>query len=123
MTINNSVLFLKNTIKEFPFKIEKILTDNGSQFPYMFLSQRLRPKDKSNPYKDKIHPLDEICIENYIEHKLTKYRHPWRKSKALSRQVEIMNKIIKNHTTKKYFYEDIQEFKKHLMNFILFYSH
>jgi transposase-like protein len=118
MTINNSVLFLKNTIKEFPFKIEKILTDNGSQFTYMLLSEHLRPKDKDNPDKNKVHPFDEICIQNYIEHRLTKFRHPWTNG-----QVEIMNKIIKNHTTKKYFYEDIQEFKKHLMSFILFYNH
>jgi hypothetical protein len=41
MAINNSVLFLKNTTKEFPFKIEKILIDNASQFIYMLLSKHL----------------------------------------------------------------------------------
>jgi transposase-like protein len=123
MTINNSVLFLKNTIKEFSFKIEKILTDNGSQFTYMLLLEHLRPKDKLNPNKDKIHLFVEICIENKIEHRLTKFRYPWRKSEALSRQVEIMNKVIKSYTTKKYFYENKKEFKKHLMSFILFYNH
>jgi hypothetical protein len=34
-----------------------------------------------------------------------------------------MNKIIKNHTTKKYFYEEMKEFKKYLMSFILSYNH
>lgn len=111
MTIDNSVLFLKNTIKDFPFIIEKILTDNGSQFTYMLLSEHLRPKDK-------IHPFDVVCIENNIEHRLTKFRHPWTNG-----QVEVMNRVLKNHTTKKYYYEDIEEFKKHLMSFILFYNH
>ena len=123
MTIDNSILFLSNTIQNFPFKIEKILTDNGSQFTYMLLSEHLRPRDKDNINKYKIHPFDKVCIDNNIEHRLTKFRHPWRKSEALSRQVEIMNKVIKSYTTKKYFYEDIEEFKKHLMSFILFYNH
>jgi hypothetical protein len=34
-----------------------------------------------------------------------------------------MNKVIKSYTTKKYFYENIEEFKKHLMSFILFYNY
>ena len=89
----------------------------------MLLSEHLRPRDKDNINKYKIHPFDKVCIDNNIEHRLTKFRHPWRKSEALSRQVEIMNKVIKSYTTKKYFYEDIEEFKKHLMSFILFYNH
>ena len=118
MTIDNSILFLSNTIQNFPFKIEKILTDNGSQFTYMLLSEHLRPRDKDNINKYKIHPFDKVCIDNNIEHRLTKFRHPWTNG-----QVEIMNKVIKSYTTKKYFYEDIEEFKKHLMSFILFYNH
>jgi hypothetical protein len=89
----------------------------------MLLLEHLRFKDKLNPNKDKIYPFDEICIENNIQHKLTKFRHPWRKREALSEQVEIINKVIKSYTTKKYFYEGIDEFKKHLMSFILFYNY
>jgi hypothetical protein len=89
----------------------------------MLLSKHLRPKDKDNPDKDKVHLFDEICIKNNIQHRLTKFRHLWRKSEALSRQVEIMNKVIKSYTTKKYFYENKKEFKKYLMSFILFYNH
>lgn len=118
MTIDNSVLFLKHTIQEFPFKIVKILTDNGSQFTYMLLSEHLRPRDKDNPDKYKIHPFDKVCIDNNIEHRLTKFRHPWTNG-----QVEIMNKVIKSHTTKKYYYKTVEEFKRHLMSFILFYNH
>ena len=111
MTIENSILFLRNTIQDFPFIITKILTDNGAQFTYALLLEHLRPKDKA-------HPFDQACIENNIEHRLTKFRHPWTNG-----QVEIMNKIIKDHTVKRYYYQDIYEFKRHLMSFIMLYNY
>ena len=58
MTMENSVSFLNNLIKNCPFKIEKILTDNGPQFTYALLAEHLRPK--------RIHPFDRICNDNNI---------------------------------------------------------
>ena len=111
MSIDNAKLFLESLIETLPFDIKKILTDNGAQFTYELLAEHLRPKDK-------IHPFDEICQEHNIEHRLTKFRHPWTNG-----QVEIMNKIIKGHTVKKYHYDDMQQFEKHLTSFILYYNH
>ena len=112
MSIENSERFLKNLIEDCPFKINKILTDNGIQFTYELLALHLRPKNEA------IHPFDKICITHNIEHRLTQFRHPWTNG-----QVEIMNKIIKNHTVKSYHYETVEELKKHLMSFLLFYNH
>lgn len=46
MTVDISTVFLKNLIDNCPFKINKILTDNGSQFTYALLAEHLRPKNK-----------------------------------------------------------------------------
>ncbi len=111
MTKDNSCLFLKNLIAHCPFKIHTLLTDNGAQFTYKLLAEHLRPKDKK-------HPFDVICDDNNIDHRLTKFRHPWTNG-----QVEIMNKIIKGYTVKRYHYIDLKSFKEHLMVFVLLYNH
>lgn len=111
MTVEVSRLFLKNLIEHCPFKITKILTDNGVQFTYVLLSEHLRPKDK-------MHPFDAICEAHKIEHRLTQFRHPWTNG-----QVEVTNRILKKYTTKTYYYEDLDELKKHMMTFVLYYNH
>jgi len=111
MTVQRSVEFLKHLIEDCPFKITKILTDNGSQFTYELLAEHLKPKEK-------IHPFDVVCNANQIEHRLTKFKHPWTNG-----QVEIFNKTIKNATTKTYHYEMQDELKKHLMSYLLYYNH
>ena len=98
--------FLGNLIADCPFKIHKILTDNGAQFTYALLAEHLRPKNK-------VHMFDRLCKEHKIEHRLTKFRHPWTNG-----QVEIMNKKIKAHTTKRYHYETQESLKKHLMAYL-----
>lgn len=101
--------FLNNFIEDCPFKIHKILTDNGIQFTFRLMSEHRRPK--------KEHPFDEMCRLNSIEHRLTQFRHPWTNG-----QVEIMNKTIKNHTTNTYHYDNIVQLKNHLMAFITYYN-
>ncbi len=108
--MDTAQVFLKNALKQYPFTITKILTDNGIEFTYELLPENKRPKDK-------IHLFDQVCIENGIEHRLTKFRHPWTNG-----QVEIINKKIKEHTTKKFYYENIKELKEHLYYYILAYN-
>ena len=110
-TIKQSCLFLENLINDYPCLIHTILTDNGAQFTYQLLAEHLRPRNK-------IHAFDLICKKYSIKHKLTQFRHPWTNG-----QVEVMNKIIKEHTTKKYHYDSIESLKAHLMSFILYYNH
>ncbi len=102
--------FLENFITDCPFKIHTILTDNGAQFTYALLAEHLRPKGKT-------HMFDQTCARHGIKHKLTKFKHPWTNG-----QVEIMNKKIKAHTTKKYHYESVESLKKHLMAYLLAYN-
>ena len=110
MTVNISVAFLENLIADCPFKIHTILTDNGIQFTYKLLARHQQPKNK-------IHPFDALCKKHEIEHRLTKFRHPWTNG-----QVEIMNKKIKAHTTRKYHYVTVKQLKQHLMAYVLVYN-
>ena len=111
MTNKIACSFLHNLVEESPFKIYTILTDNGAQFTYALLAEHLRAKGK-------IHPFDQACQSHNIQHRLTKFRHPWTNG-----QVEIFNRKIKENTTKKYQYDTIDRLKKHLMAFVLAYNH
>ena len=59
--------FLKFVTERFPFKIKKILTDNGKEFTN---------KVFGNNASNKTHEFDELCISLGIEHRLTKVRRP-----------------------------------------------
>jgi len=87
-TVDNSIKFLKNVYNFFPYKIHRILTDNGLQFTYRALPKERQPNNKT-------HPFDDLCIQNNTKHKLTKFAHPWTNG-----QVEKMNDIIKSATLK-----------------------
>ena len=45
------------------------INNNGFEFSYKALTQRKRTK--------KVHPFDKICIQNKIQHRTIKFRHPW----------------------------------------------
>ena len=111
MAVVISIEFLQNLIAHCPFIISKILTDNGAQFTDALLAEHLRPKNKD-------HPFDALCQAHDIEHRLTQFRHPWANG-----QVEVTNRILKQYTTKAYYYEDSEALKKHMMSFVLYYNH
>ena len=61
--------FLKALHKACPFKIHRLLTDNGKEFTdRLFASREREPSGK--------HEFDLLCREFGIEHRLTKPRHP-----------------------------------------------
>lgn len=61
--------FIERLAKVCPFKIEKILTDNGKEFTDRFTAQGERePTGK--------HPFDQACRELGAEHRLIPPRHP-----------------------------------------------
>ncbi|MGH8557091.1 MAG: hypothetical protein ACRESZ_06430, partial [Methylococcales bacterium] len=75
--------FLPQTLAQYPFKIEKILTDNGIEFSYHLLVEANQPKDGRIP------PFVPIGREPPIEHRTTLVKHPWTNG-----MVEAMNKKI-----------------------------
>lgn len=69
-TPENSVKFIKMLIKVFPFKIQTIQTDNGTEFTYKYISD------------DKICPFDKALKKLGIKHKLIPPRTPWHNGKV-----------------------------------------
>ena len=69
-TPENTVAFLKMVIKAFPFKIQTIQTDNGTEFTYKYISET---EDS---------PFDKALLELGIAHKLIPPRTPWHNGKV-----------------------------------------
>lgn len=69
-TPENTVKFLKMLIKAFPFKIQTIQTDNGTEFTYKYISET------------EISPLDKALNKLGIKHKLIPPRTPWHNGKV-----------------------------------------
>jgi transposase InsO family protein len=94
-----------------PYDIHTILTDNGIQFATL-------PKNRDGPTeRHRGHPFDRACWRHGIEHRLTKPKHPWTNG-----QVERMNRTIKEATVKRYHYDDHNQFRNHLADFVNAYN-
>ncbi len=66
-TPENALDFCKRLIKIFPFKIQTIQSDHGTEFTY-----------RTQTYSDKVpHPLDIFCAENNIQRVYSKIASPW----------------------------------------------
>ena len=104
-TKENAIDFLQKVVTKFPNKIQKILTDNGTQFTHH------SPKAKEN------HDFTLACKELGIEHRLTAPFSPWTNG-----QVERMNRTIKEATVKKYYYKDFETLDRHLQSFLDVYT-
>ena len=99
--------FLVALINAVPYKIHTILTDNGIQF-------RIPPRYANGPTaKYSTHMFAQRCNENGIEHRFTKINHPWTNG-----QVERMNRTIKEATVKRYHYDDHDQLRRHLSDFV-----
>jgi transposase InsO family protein len=104
--------FLDALVEAVPYKIQIVLTDNGIQFADM-------PKNRSGPTAQfRGHPFDRTCRRHDIEHRLTKPKHPWTNG-----QVERMNRTIKEATVKRYHYDDHDQFRNHLADFVNAYNY
>ncbi len=69
-TPENSVRFLKMLVKAFPFKIQTIQTDNGTEFTYKFISDT------------ELCPFDKALSALGIKHVLIPPRTPWHNGKV-----------------------------------------
>jgi len=108
--METATTFLENTVAQYPFNIEKILTDNGIEFSYNPLVEEKKPKDKE-------HPFVALCKAKGIEHRTTLVKHPWTNG-----MVEAMNKKVKANTTKRFHYDNVEALKTHLYHYLLNYN-
>ena len=98
--------FLRNLIKIVPYKIHKVLTDNGIQFT-----------NHDHHKYALMHIFERVCNENKIEHRKTKVKHPWTNG-----QVERMNRTLKEATVNNFYYASHDELKQHLHAYLMAYN-
>ncbi|MFC3631636.1 IS481 family transposase [Paracoccus angustae] len=98
--------FLRDLIAAVPYRLHKVLTDNGIQFA-----------NRSCDTTAFEHIFGRVCREHGIEHRLTKVRHPWTNG-----QVERMNRTIKEATVKRFHYDNHDQLRTHLDDFIAAYN-
>jgi len=63
------------------------------------------------------HMFDLRCTEHGIERRFTETNHPWTNG-----QVERMNRTIKDATVKRYHYDNHNQLRRHLDDFIVAYN-
>jgi transposase InsO family protein len=108
--MDTATAFLDLTLAQCPFKVTKILTDNGIEFSYNPLPDKQKPKDKA-------HPFVALCEARGIEHRTTLVRHPWTNG-----MVEAMNKKVKANTVQRFHYNDVGQLMTHLYHYLVNYN-
>ena len=101
----SSADFVKEIIEFFPFKITKILTDNGKEFTDKFSKGRKKPSGK--------HIFDMVCSKNNIEHRLTKPYTP-----KTNGMVERFNRKIQENVLDKFRFNSIDELRKSISRYL-----
>ena len=111
-TSENAKDFMSKCLDFFPIiKATHVLTDNGLEFTNRLL------KSKKGDLCKKISKFDEICIENDIEHRLTKPFTP-----KTNGMVEKANDIIKSGTVKRNEYQNVEQMCNDLLKFLIHYN-
>ena len=93
------------------------ITFNDASFPTCYGIQFAeQPRNRNTAYSRQMR-FDMICEANEIEHRLTKPNHPWTNG-----QVERMNRTIKDATVKRFHYENHDQLRTHLADFMAAYN-
>jgi transposase InsO family protein len=107
--------FLRLVIERVPYRIHTVLTDNGFQFrppeggwTVLEIQELLA---RRQPFR--AHAFDLACAQHGIEHRLTKFNHPWTNG-----QVERMIRTIKEATVRRYYYASHDYLRDHLATFL-----
>src|SRR5579875_125661 len=103
--------FLEALIAAVPYRIHIVLTDNGIQFADL-------PRNRRGPTaRFRGHQFDRVCLVLGLDHLLTKPNHPWTNG-----QLERMNRTIKQATVQRYHYDNHQQLRTHLADFVAAYN-
>jgi transposase InsO family protein len=112
--------FLRALIQAVPYKIHIVLTDNGTHFTSPGNSASAAADIRLAMDRGELfwaHAFEYACAENYIDHRLTKPRHPWTNG-----QVERMNRTLKEATVRRFHYETHDQLRSHLTDFVNAYN-
>ena len=101
--------FLEKALDFFPFKIEKVLTDNGKEFTL--------DNHKWDSKANLIGAFDLVCNTYNIDHRKTRPYTP-----QTNWMVEKSNDTIKSNTLKINEYQSIEEMTKDLLSFMVYYN-
>ena len=112
--------FLENLVAVVPYTIHTVLTDNGIQFTDP-TGESWTPADirrmRAEGKRFRCHAFESGCATHNIDHRLTKIKHPWTNG-----QVERMNRTIKQATVHRYHYDNHNQLRQHLADFINAYN-
>ncbi|MDQ4136345.1 MAG: IS481 family transposase [Pseudomonadota bacterium] len=112
--------FLRHLAAAVPYKIDTVLTDNGTHFTEP-TGDGWTPEDIRAMRAEKVpfrcHSFELACADLDIEHRLTKPRHPWTNG-----QVERMNRTLKDATVKRFHYDTHDQQRTHLADFVAAYN-
>ncbi len=103
--------FLNRCLLFFPFKISKILTDNGRAFTLKGFKNRWGTKVKD------AHDFEQLCQQQQIEHRTTKPYTP-----KTNGMVERMNGLTKEATVKQNRYQAVAEMLADLHDWFVRYN-
>ena len=112
--------FLRHLVEAVPYKINIVLTDNGTHFTTPGAGGSAAPLIAEALAKGEsvwAHAFEYACATLGIEHRTTKPKHPWTNG-----QVERMNRTIKDATVKRYHYDSHDQFARHLADFVSAYN-
>ena len=99
-----------------PYRVHTVLTDNGIQFTTPGAGGSAVPLIGEALAKGELfraHAFEYACAKAGIEHRTTKPKHPWTNG-----QVERMNRTIKDATVKRFHYDDHDQLRRHLADFV-----
>jgi transposase InsO family protein len=112
--------FLRHLVAAVPYKINTVLTDNGTHFTDP-TGDGWTPEDIRAMRAEKVpfrcHSFEAACADLDVEHRLTKPRHPWTNG-----QVERMNRTLKDATVKRFHYASHDQLRQHLADFVAAYN-
>jgi transposase InsO family protein len=92
-----------------------VLTDNGFQFtaPHGGWNVSEIQQMLARQQLFRAHAFDLACAQHGIDHRLTKFNHPWTNG-----QVERMNRSIKDATVRRFYYETHESLRTHVKTFL-----
>lgn len=112
--------FLRHLIEAVPYRIHTVLTDNGIQFTAPGAGGSAVPLIVEALAKGELfraHAFELACAKAGIDHRTTKPKHPWTNG-----QVERMNRTIKDATVKRFHYDNHEQLRHHLADFVSAYN-